>query len=528
MKLALLVDSDKTISQWQFEALREAVSSGHEISLIVFKEDNRNSPRRKSKHALYYLFALLSRYRISLLRRIPISELRLKDVEAKGFQAEPFGMWEKIPENFLNNFYNSDILIKFGMGLLKDPHTIPTKFGVISYHHGDPSNYRGRPAGFWESMHSAAIMGVIVQSLSNILDGGVIRAVGYSRINQTSYRSTLSSAYKTGIPLLNLALNQIEKGEFIHKELSKNTFTLPSNLEVLELIVKQVKNSILRYFYGAFIEKKWRVGRVTKFRDFEAEITVESKDIELIPVPKGYMMTADPCGEKDGGLYCELLNNKSGLGEIGLWRNGEWAHLDIGVSGHISYPQIVSENGNCYIFPEVASISSPILLKLEKNGTPSGEKILLKGLENFRLVDGTLFKHGSYWYLFAGKSPDSHQRLDLYFAKSLFDKFETHPMSPIILDPRRSRMAGPIHEFGDAIYRFSQNCSERYGGGITVSRITNISTKDYEESIVGTVNTRGVFGPHTLLAGIDEVWLDFYNEKFALAAGIRRLKAKFS
>jgi hypothetical protein len=88
-------------------------------------------------------------------------------------------------------------------------------------------------------------------------------------------------------------------------------------------------------------------------------------------------------------------------------------------------------------------------------------------------------------------------------------------------------MAGPIFEKDGFIYRFGQDCSEKYGGGLTILRILEITPDIYKEEKVGSFNLEGALGPHSLLMGSDAIWLDLYTEKFALAAGIRRVKAKF-
>ena len=527
MKLAVLVDSDQTIARWQFDALQEVISDGHEINLLAIAKGNSPKSQKKLRHVFYYFFAILNRYKLAQLNRVSIHNLGLEDTLQVDFERETKGIWEEIPANSLSRFSDSDVVIKFGMGLLRNPHLIPAKYGVLSYHHGDPKKYRGRPAGFWESLNSESSMGVIVQSLSNNLDAGEIKAIGFSRVNQTSYRKTLSEVYATGTPLLRKAISNLTSGSSIASSISNKTTTLPSNAKVIQLSIMQLKNRVARYAYGAFFEKKWRIGSLPLLGDLESHSTIKAQEIDLIPVPSGYMMTADPCGELFDGLYCELLNNKSGLGEIGIWKQGDWHHLDIGIVGHASYPQIVQWNNSAFLFPEVSSGSSPVLIELGLDGKPSGKKMYLKNLEDKKLVDGTLFESNGSWFLFAGSSADSHQRLELYYSSSLDSGFHAHPMSPIVLDPRSSRMAGPIVQKDGSIYRFGQDCSERYGGGITISKVIGLTPSNYHEERVGSLSLEGALGPHTLLIGKDKIWLDFYTEKFALAAGIRRVKAKF-
>ena len=68
---------------------------------------------------------------------------------------------------------NVNLIIKFGMNLLKiDKHT--SGLSILSFHHGNPSKYRGRPAGFYEILNDEKNVGTIVQNVTNKLDAGKI------------------------------------------------------------------------------------------------------------------------------------------------------------------------------------------------------------------------------------------------------------------------------------------------------------------------------------------------------------------
>jgi hypothetical protein len=36
----------------------------------------------------------------------------------------------------------ADVVIKFWMNLLRDPDAVMARYGVLSYHHGDPRSFR--------------------------------------------------------------------------------------------------------------------------------------------------------------------------------------------------------------------------------------------------------------------------------------------------------------------------------------------------------------------------------------------------
>ena len=117
MKLAILVDSDQTITRWQFNALQEVISEGHEINLLAIAKGNPPKSQKKLRNVLYYAFATLNRYKLAQLNRISVLDLGLQKVPQIDFVREIKGIWEEIPATSLFRFSDSDVVIKFGMGL---------------------------------------------------------------------------------------------------------------------------------------------------------------------------------------------------------------------------------------------------------------------------------------------------------------------------------------------------------------------------------------------------------------------------
>jgi hypothetical protein len=524
--LALLVDGDETITNWQFHALQKVLLAGHTIDLILIANGTGYAGKKRLDHAAYYLFAIINRFKMKPIARTGISSLGTDSAKKIRFDRKYKGAWEFIPDEVLTNLKDIDVVIKFGMGLLADTEKITTEFGILSYHHGDPSKYRGRPAGFWECLNSERIMGVIVQQISNTLDGGAIKAIGYSRVEKTSYRKTLSNVYETSIPLLLKAIENCDSNIVISSELSRETYRLPRNRVVTKLVFKQSKSLLQKLIYGAFVQKKWSVAQVDRILNLEDDTILDSKEMSRLPVPKGYIFSADAVGILNNRIYCELLDRKSGFGEIGIWDGANWEILETGIQGHKSYPQIVSNDGKNYLFPEVSSTNSPVLIEIDSSGFPTTNRVYLGNQQDSRHVDGTLFKINNYWYLFSGNREKSHQQLDLYYSDNLFGEFYLHPKSPISLDPRNSRMAGPIFEYSGRIYRFSQDCSEKYGSRININRINQISISEYQENLVGSLQIEDAIGPHSLLVEGGKIWIDLYKESFDIKAGLRRLKSK--
>jgi methionyl-tRNA formyltransferase len=85
---------------------------------------------------------------------------------------------------------------------------------VLSFHHGAPAGYRGRPAGFYELLEGADHLGVMVQRLSNRLDAGNVLAYGAVKVHPQTYRRTLDGAFASSTHLLDKA---VRKGRTQHR-----------------------------------------------------------------------------------------------------------------------------------------------------------------------------------------------------------------------------------------------------------------------------------------------------------------------
>ena len=61
----------------------------------------------------------------------------------------------------------------------------------MSFHHGDPRKYRGRPSGFYEIANKEKIQGQVVQILTPKLDAGKVLSYGETKVFKESYKKTL-------------------------------------------------------------------------------------------------------------------------------------------------------------------------------------------------------------------------------------------------------------------------------------------------------------------------------------------------
>lgn len=140
------------------------------------------------------------------------------------------------------NFLKLDVILLInGFGILKDKIINSTKFGILSYHHGDMKKYRGMPPCFWELYHNEGEVGITVQKISTKLDAGLpIMEKKVYIDRKDSYKSLLKKTKNAGTDMLYKSLLMINKGNYQFKPLDKlgKIYTLPNLTQWLILKIK--------------------------------------------------------------------------------------------------------------------------------------------------------------------------------------------------------------------------------------------------------------------------------------------------
>ena len=184
LKAAIILDNLK-IAEWQKLALEEA-SDLLDIKIILNCK-NTNIPKKIIKNSLYYSLNLLT-LRNKLSKK---SNYKLSTEEIFNFKSNLISSRQCIPTEISNKVVESniDVIIKFGMSFIKIDDSLKN-IPILSFHHGDPSKYRGRPAGFYELLGNADKSGIIVQRITNQLDVGHVLAFAESKLTHYPYKRT--------------------------------------------------------------------------------------------------------------------------------------------------------------------------------------------------------------------------------------------------------------------------------------------------------------------------------------------------
>lgn len=529
LKIAVIADHDM-VARFTLDALDELRGCD---SVTVYSCTNTRLKRNALKHGAYYALNLLT-IRNPMTRTVPIAQSRKRIDEVISFESGYEGAWQTLPDHVIDDIAarGFDIVLKFGMGLMRIPPPERLAVPILSYHHGDPDLYRGRPAGFWETVEGTPAMGQIVQILSNKLDAGRVVAFAETKVFSHSYRATLLEAFRHSPLLINEAVRNALAGVHLDKASKGRNYRLPSNLTVAGMVLRMAGAWLHRIFYGAVMEKKWRVSLAPAdpggaALDGAPDAFPPKEKWRTLPVARDYVFYADPFfSAEPEGILVEALSRRTGLGEL-LLIGGDGKEKRISTErGHHSYPFTFHEGGRQLLLPEIASWSEPQIFTIGEDGMQPAGRLRLEQPD--RIVDPTLLRHEGRFYLFGNRATVGSNALYLWSSDALDAPFRLHPLSPIRVTPRGARMAGSLVRSGGRLLRFGQDFLSGYGNGIFIFEVEELSADRFRERQIGAIRFERHQGPHTLNWKDGELLFDWYDDRFAPLAGLRRLNARLS
>lgn len=197
--------------------------------------------------------------------------------------------------------------------------------------------------------------------------------------------------------------------------------------------------------------------------------------------------------------------------------------LDTG--SHLSYPNVFADGGEIYMLPE-SSAAGGLDLYRAASFPLVWEKAAR--LIDEPLHDATPFQHEGRWWIAAGTQTlqsSSWDGLSLYFADSLLGPWHPHALNPVLIDAACARPGGPLwRDSGGILIRPAQDCTDSYGGALTLRRILRLTPEAFAEETAGTLafgQGSGLQGPHTLSRADGFEIIDLYARPGRLRAGYR-------
>ncbi|WP_129116642.1 formyltransferase family protein [Halegenticoccus tardaugens] len=147
----------------------------------------------------------------------------------------------------------TDVVVRFGFGVLKgELLTMPTH-GVLSFHRGDFESYRGQPGGFWEFLNGEPTAGVTLQQLEERLDAGSI--VAYEEVDirdAHTWREVERRQIAACEELLAVGVRNLQDPDYepVPPSSLGTLYTTPAGVDVLRYVSKDTRGWLRRTAAG--------------------------------------------------------------------------------------------------------------------------------------------------------------------------------------------------------------------------------------------------------------------------------------
>jgi hypothetical protein len=255
-------------------------------------------------------------------------------------------------------------------------------------------------------------------------------------------------------------------------------------------IVNRIKKMWLKIIAK---RKLWSIAvlRVDKESLFELDSlipkkpTINAKDINDCEAS----FVADPFLVKEAGkIYCffEIKDKDKDKGIIGVSSSNDgvnfiYEKIVLEEPFHLSYPSVYKIDGAYYMIPESGANSDVRLY--EATNFPYEwrlKKVLLHG-ENY--ADATMVYRDDMWYMFVSKN--TNDTLKIFYSKTFDGDYIAHAKNQIYIDNKKyARNGGGIIQKDGKLYRFAQDCQNRYGEKLYLIEIINLSPNEFKEEII--------------------------------------------
>jgi hypothetical protein len=529
LKIGILMHNIETLQNWECRIL-DGILDDPRLELRLFIKDGRsniNTLGKRLKHSLFTLkiFSNLLysiQYRIESYIFKPKHTVDTKEIMNLVRNIETIYV-NPTRKGFLDIFskedseticsYDLDIILRHEFGIIRGNILNAAKHGIWSYHHADNAINRGGPANFWEIVNNEPYCGTTLQRLTPELDGGLIIDKAYFNWFWSFYKSYNDILEKSVVLLFKNINRLLEQGNIETKKsltYYNRLYKKPTLKYILLYMVKFYGN-----IFGIIGNKICFRGRSNCWSLFIGKGKfLESTLYKIQPVvmPRG-VFWADPfLYVYNGSLYVffENYSYKTKRGKISVGKvlddKGSYKILDIkdvlNCSYHLSYPQIIEEDGMLYLLPETYQNKRLELYRCIN--FPDKWELYSTAFEGDEVVDTTYFrdKNNQRW-LFLNKGYSRDSELYIYRIDNLkFENIQEHKQNPIYIDCRKARNGGAIFKDDNNCYRPNQICTHGiYGRGLQISKIKKLNIDEYEEEAVISIEPnfqKGLIGIHHL------------------------------
>jgi len=398
-----------------------------------------------------------------------------------------------------------DLMIRCGDGILRGEILSSSRFGVLSFHHGDNRVNRGGPPAFWEVYYKQDRTSFTIQKLSDVLDGGIVFQRGHFP-TQYPYLVNEAQLFAKANPFMRHIVKHIAQ----HRALPE---ALPDAPYSARLFRRPNLPQMLRYLGQRFVHRtRQKLTHVAGYRDLwhvgychsewsKAELWRGPK----IPNPPGTFL-ADPFViHRNNKAYCyvEELDLATDKALISVYELGKKEAIALGPvleePFHLSFPYLFEYKGDLFMCPETATARDIRVYQCDEFPMKWSLKKIL--MPNFDAADTMLFEHDGRWWMFTNTDEanidEFCSELHIFWSDSpLSTDWTPHKQNPIYVDSSRARNGGLLKKEGD-IYRVAQEQGfVTYGAASRVNKIITLTPELYVEEEVARVSPEFEDGAH--------------------------------
>lgn len=548
LRYGVIIDRD-TLPAWQRAVIDQLAEGGDAVLALLLRGEEVNPPDRAAREdSLWRLYnnGLVAR-RARCVERAGSWRDVAPSVPIMRIRVARRGKWSQyVEEDDLARVVDVrlDFVLRFGLGIIRGALLDAARYGVWSFHHDDERVIRGGPPAFWEVNDGLATSGVVLQRLTDRLDGGVPLARATFRSVLHSYPRNRDRIFlgAAGLPAQVARAVRIGALDPCAIAVSPSTAPIrrnPTNREMGRFLARQFGRAISTRARGVFRADRWTVGTAQRPTQMtpNGELTVGA--VQWLPerAEDGYF--ADPFpAQRDGrtAILVEEFDERENRGVISALEQcgSRWevrsAVIDPGV--HASYPFVMSNGGELYCIPETAQAGGVDIWRCIE--FPTRWVRVQRLVDGVALVDPTIFTLGEQWWLVGTlKDDEPDTKLHAWSAPALFGPWTPHPLNPVKIDVCSSRPAGTPFRLDGDLYRPAQDCSTAYGAAVVCNRVVSLDERGLVEEPVGRLRAvpgRYASGSHTL-SSWNGLWVvdgrryahSRYRMTRELAARVRRL-----
>lgn len=259
-----------------------------------------------------------------------------------------------------------------------------------------------------------------------------------------------------------------------------------------------MKNLIKEFFKkkdGVFAVQLFANDSFT-LNEFDESHLVLRMPIEKLWMPKPKLFQADPfLFVKDEELYLFYeLQYGFDPAKIVMIKTADlktWTKPIVVLSEpfHLSFPFVFEDEGKIYMIPECEKTDTIRLY--EGNDDLTSFRYIRTLLQqkrtkelNYNYSDSHIYKKDGIYYLFTSYTKNWQLYQTLYYSDDLIKGiFVPHPRTPIIIDNEYGRNGGSIIEYGNKLFRISQDCHKDYGENVSLHEVCTLNERQYEEKL---------------------------------------------